>query len=147
MVDDLVDDRRTEPAYVADERASLEQWLDYHRVTLVLKCEGLTDEQRKARPVPTSLLSLHGLVRHMADVERGWFIGCLGRDPEVPPVFYDPDVEDSELVPLDDAVWDDDLAAFLAECDAARDAASVHGLDDTGLRRGEEVSLLSLIHI
>jgi hypothetical protein len=27
---------------------------------------------RKARPVPGSLLSLHGFVRHMADVERIW---------------------------------------------------------------------------
>ena len=47
----------------------LEQWLEFHRVTLVLKCEGLDDVARKARPVATSKLSLHGLVRHMAEVE------------------------------------------------------------------------------
>ena len=27
----------------------------------------------RPRPVPTSNLSLHGLVRHMGEVERGWF--------------------------------------------------------------------------
>jgi len=141
VVEELRDPRRVDPDYVATERASLEQWLDYHRVTLVLKCEGLSDEQRKSRPVGTSKLSLHGLVRHMAEVERGWFQSVLGRDPDVPTIFYDPAVADSELVPLDDADWDDDLAAFGAECDAARAAAAAHGLDDTGLRRGEEVSL------
>ena len=40
------------------------------RATLLTKCDGLGDEQRKARPIPTSDLSLHGLVRHMAETER-----------------------------------------------------------------------------
>jgi uncharacterized damage-inducible protein DinB len=73
MVDELVDPRRTEPAYLLGEREMLEKWLEFHRATLLLKCEGLDDAARKARPVPTSKLSLHGLVRHMAEVERGWF--------------------------------------------------------------------------
>jgi len=38
-----------------------------------LECEGLDDSSRKARPIATSLLSLHGLIRHMAEVERNWF--------------------------------------------------------------------------
>ena len=73
MVDDLTDARRQEPDYRLGERDMLEAWLEFHRVTLLLKCEGLDDIQRKVRPVPTSQLSLHGLVRHMAEVERGWF--------------------------------------------------------------------------
>ncbi|MBV8980233.1 MAG: DUF664 domain-containing protein [Acidimicrobiia bacterium] len=43
MVEDLVDPRRTEPPYVLPERQMLEGWLEYHRVTLLLKCEGLDD--------------------------------------------------------------------------------------------------------
>lgn len=141
MVDDLIDPRRTEPPYVLDERSMLEAWLEFHRTTLVLKCEGLDDEQRKRRPIPTSLLSLHGLLRHMAEVERSWFSRCLLRDSSVAPIWYDPAVEDSELVPLDDADFDEDLADWRAECDAARANAATRTLDDTGHRRGEEVSL------
>ena len=73
MVEELSDPRRMEPPFVSDERSMLERWLEFHRITLLLKCEGLDDEGRKARPVVTSKLSLHGLVRHMADVERSWF--------------------------------------------------------------------------
>jgi len=72
MVKDLTDPRRSEPAYAADERAMLQGWLDYHRVTLLLKCEGLSDIQLNLRIIPTSLLSLHGLVRHMTEVEFYW---------------------------------------------------------------------------
>ena len=110
MVDDIEDPRRTEPAYVADERAMLEAWLEFHRTTLLLKCEGVDRAGLVVRPVATSLLSLHGLVRHMADVERNWFTRVLLRAPDTKPLFFDPAVEDSELVPLDDADWDHDVA-------------------------------------
>ena len=66
-------DDRTAPPPAGDERAQLEGFLDYHRQTLLWKCAGLTDEQLRERPVPPSPLSLHGLVRHLADVERSWF--------------------------------------------------------------------------
>ena len=64
---------RTEPPTVAGERASLEAWLDYHRETLLFKCRDLTSEQLAKRAVAPSSLSLLGLVRHMAEVERAWF--------------------------------------------------------------------------
>ena len=126
---------------MADERTSLNYWLDFHRTTLELKCEGLDDTARKARPVPTSLLSLHGLLRHMAEVERGWFRRTLLDEPDAPPIWYDPAVEDSELVPLDDADWEADLATWRAECEHSREAAAPLSLDDTGLRNGEPCSL------
>jgi len=140
VVGELEDPRRTEPAFVADERTMLESWLEFHRTTLLLKCEGLERAGLVARPVTTSLLSLHGLVRHMADVERNWFTRVLLRAPDTGPVFYDA-VEDSELVPLDDADWERDLAAWHEECARSREAASRFRLDDTGLRRGNECSL------
>ncbi|HEX9553910.1 MAG TPA: DUF664 domain-containing protein, partial [Streptosporangiaceae bacterium] len=64
---------RTEPPEVAGERKALQGWLDYHRATLLFKCQGLTPEQLVKRSVPPSTLSLLGLVRHMAEVERSWF--------------------------------------------------------------------------
>jgi uncharacterized damage-inducible protein DinB len=141
MVEELRDPRRTEPNFLLGERAMLEQWLEFHRVTLLIKCEGLDDEQRKRRPVATSNLSLHGLIRHMAEVERNWFQRVLLRAPDTAPIWYDPAIEDSELVPLDDADWEADLAVWHAQCDAGRAAAAAHDLDDTGIRRGEPCSL------
>ena len=141
MVADLEDPRRQEPAFVLGERQMLAGWLEFHRTTLLLKCEGLDDADRKRRPVATSNLSLHGLVRHMAEVERNWFRRVLLRDSGASPIWYDPAVEDSELVPLDDADWEADLRAWHAECDVSREAAASRALDDTGLRHGSPCTL------
>ena len=122
-VQDLQDPRRVEPTYLLGERDMLEGWLEFHRTTLLLKCEGLDDAARKSRPVPTSLLSLHGLVRHMAEVERSWFRRCLLREPDLPYIYCTgtQDWDDQDLVPLDDADWATDLAIWKAECEASRE--------------------------
>ena len=135
-VQDLQDPRRVEPTFLLGERDMLEGWLEFHRATLLLKCEGLDDAARKSRPVPTSLLSLHGLVRHMAEVERSWFRRTLLREPDMPYIYCGTqDWDDQDLVPLDDADWGTDLAIWKAECEASRQAAASHSLDDTGIRR------------
>jgi uncharacterized damage-inducible protein DinB len=141
MVEELSDPRRVDPPFVADERTMLETWLEFHRVTLLLKCEDLDDAGRKARPIESSKLSLHGLVRHMAAVEQNWFRRVLLCDTDAPLLFIDREIEDRELVPLDDADWEADLAVWQAECEASRAAAAQHGLDDTGVRRGKPCSL------
>ena len=89
MVEDLVDPGEPSRRTCLAEREMLEAWLEFHRMTLLLKCEGLDDAQRKARPVPTSTLSLHGLVRHMAEVERYWFRRVLQRRARPPSIWYD----------------------------------------------------------
>jgi uncharacterized damage-inducible protein DinB len=141
VVDDIEDPRREEPSFVLGEREMLDRWLEFHRTTLLLKCEGLDDEQRKQRPVATSRLSLHGLVRHMAEVERNWFHRCLLVDPKLPFIWTDLAVEDSELVPLDDANWESDVQTWHDECAFSRQAAATRGLDECGERRGRPVSL------
>lgn len=57
----------------ADERGVLLTYLRRYRLTLELKCADLDAEQMARRSVPPSTMSLLGLVRHMAEVERGWF--------------------------------------------------------------------------
>jgi uncharacterized damage-inducible protein DinB len=138
-VDDLQDPRRREPSYLLGERDMLEAWLEFHRTTLLLKCEGLDDLARKNRPIPTSLLSLHGLVRHLAEVERNWFQRILAGRPDVPWLWSAED--DSDFTPIDDADWDQDVATWQAECEASRAVAAGMSLDDTGLRRGQSCSL------
>jgi uncharacterized damage-inducible protein DinB len=135
MVGDLVDPRRREPATQLPEREMLEGWLEYHRATLLLKCEGLDDADRKRQPLATSKLSLHGLVRHMAEVERSWFQRTFGSDPEVPYLYFvSPEDEDTDFSPLDAADWATDLDTWQQECEASRRAAAGHGLDEVGTR-------------
>jgi hypothetical protein len=141
MIEDIADPRRTEPPYVLDERAMLEAWLEFHRATLLLKCEELDDEARKARPIATSNLSLHGIVRHMAEVERNWFRRALSCDHDAPFLFRRDRRDDLDFVPLDDADWGNDLSVWLDECEASRAAATGHTLDDTGIRHGRPCSL------
>jgi uncharacterized damage-inducible protein DinB len=56
-----------------DDRPILEGFLNWQRATLLNICAGLTGEQLASRPLPSSNLSLLGLVRHLAKVERIWF--------------------------------------------------------------------------
>ena len=64
---------RIGPPLIAGEREMLRAFLDYHRATLAMKCDGLSDEDLRRQSMPPSTLSLLGLVRHMAEVERMWF--------------------------------------------------------------------------
>ncbi|MBP2585699.1 hypothetical protein J3A78_006177 [Streptomyces sp. PvR006] len=54
------------------ELATLQDGLRDFRLTLLMKCEGLDAEQLARRSVPPSTMSLLGLVRHLAEVERDW---------------------------------------------------------------------------
>ena len=120
---------RVEPVPVAGERIALEQWLDYQRATLLTKCAGLSSEQLKLRAVPPSRLSLLGLVRHMADVERWWFRMHAAEDQEIDVVF-DPDATGADFEALDDADAEADLAAFSEDCAGSRAAVASRSLDD-----------------
>ncbi|MBV1850864.1 DinB family protein [Catellatospora tritici] len=64
---------RTDEPFIGSERTILDGYLDWHRTTLLHKCAGLTGEQLCQASTPPSNLTLLGLVRHMTDVERGWF--------------------------------------------------------------------------
>jgi len=55
------------------ERATLLDYLRACRLTMEMKCAGLDPAQLARRSVPPSAMSLPGLIRHMADVERNWF--------------------------------------------------------------------------
>ncbi|MFF4009603.1 DinB family protein [Streptomyces sp. NPDC001717] len=79
---------RITPPLAGGERETLRAYLDYHRATLAWKCEGLTDEELRRASMPPSSLSLLGLVRHMAEVERHWFRRVLGAE-ELPHLWSD----------------------------------------------------------
>src|SRR5260221_2575879 len=69
-------DRSTErigPVFMEGEREMLRAFLDYHVGAGAMKCDGLRDADLRRQSMPPSTLSLLGLVRHMAEVERTWF--------------------------------------------------------------------------
>ena len=82
---------REDPDLDADELTVLGQYLDFHRATLAMKCARLSDADLKRRAVPTSSLTLLGLVRHLTEVEYGWFCEWLDGQPEKSVYFTDDD--------------------------------------------------------
>jgi hypothetical protein len=79
---------RPEPPLRGDERETLRTFLDFHRATLAMKCEGLSDDDLRRRSMPPSTLTLLGLVRHMAEVERTWFRKVINGE-DIPLVWSD----------------------------------------------------------
>jgi uncharacterized damage-inducible protein DinB len=67
------DDPRESGVATAGERDTLLDYLRRYRLTMEMKCADLDAEQMARRSVPPSTMSLLGVVRHMAEVERAWF--------------------------------------------------------------------------
>jgi uncharacterized damage-inducible protein DinB len=131
---------RTDPPFVADERTMLDAWLDFHRATLLWKCDGLSDEQLKRRSAEPSTLSLLGLVRHMAEVERGWFRDFAGANDT--PLYCTEDDPDADFDGLDTADITADLATYRAEVEECRRLVADRGLDEVHTdSRGRQISL------
>ncbi len=123
------DDDRPPIPRVAAEREALAAYLDHYRATVEMKCRDLTPEQARARAVPPSTMSVHGLVRHLGGVERWWLQQNFERR-DVPLLFSTPDEPDLDFDPPDDADFGDDLATWRAECDISREIVAAHDLDD-----------------
>jgi uncharacterized damage-inducible protein DinB len=122
---------RHDPPCVAGERESLDSWLEFHRSTLLMKCQGLTGEQLARRAVPPSALSLLGLVRHMAEVERAWFRRRAAGEASLGYLYFSGESPDGDFDLAEAAGAEADLAAWARECDLARAAAAGRSLDDT----------------
>ena len=133
--------RRVQAPMEADERTTLTAFLDFQRATLALKCDGLTADQLKRRPVPPSRLSLLGIVRHMAEVERNWFRPVLGGEP-MSLIFGAGDDWEAAFREVDQADVNGAFAAWQAECENARAlVAAAPALDARGFRRSGYVGL------
>ncbi|MEV8308332.1 DinB family protein [Streptomyces flavidovirens] len=122
---------RIDPSTTAGEREMLESWLEFHRETLALKCADLSEEQLREPAVPPSDLSLLGLVRHMTEVERGWFHRVLS-DEDAPPLYVSDENPDGDFHVTGQDTWEEAHAAWRAAMDRARELAAPHSLDDIG---------------
>ncbi|MEU2432921.1 DinB family protein [Streptomyces sp. NPDC007861] len=142
-------DERTSPPVRGGERETLRAYLDYHRATLAMKCEGLSDDELRRASMPPSTLSLLGLVRHMAEVERTWFRRIIDRE-DVPFLWSDKG-DRQEAFDTSDATAAEAFAAWEAEiAHARRIEREAESLDVTGYfpRWDEDVSLrLVMLHL
>ena len=129
---------RPRPPYVGSEREVLDGWLEFHRATLLRQCEGLDGAQLRARAVPTSSLTLLGLVRHLTDVERGWFLPFLGRDGS--PLHATDEDPEAEF-DVTDADAEADLARYRSEVEAIRAALAERDLDEVEVDGDRRLSL------
>ncbi|MFD5500360.1 DinB family protein [Streptomyces sp. NPDC127061] len=138
------DDPRNRPPQVGGERASLTGFLQYQRETLAMKCAGLTEAQLREPAVPPSDLTLLGLVRHLAEVERSWFRRVL-RDEVAPAHWPGPNPGEFAEFEVADADTEEAFRIWHEECARSRavvDAAE--SLDVTG-SYGDEVFSLRYI--
>jgi uncharacterized damage-inducible protein DinB len=117
---------------LGDERTTLTEFLRCQRLTLQVKCEGLDAEQLARRSVEPSTMSLLGLLRHLAEVERSWFRRRFaGQDvpkryqtAELPDGDFDGAVADPAVVEEAWAAWREEVA-FAEELTAVTDLGFV----------------------
>ena len=115
------------------ERANVLDYLRGYRLTMEMKCADLDPVQLACRSVPPSTMSLLGLVRHMADVERNWFRRVMAGE-DAAPLYWSDDVPDGDW---NGAVADPEVVAEAWQSwrdEVAFAEAFVAGVDDLGLR-------------
>jgi hypothetical protein len=113
--------------YIGDEREIMANMLDWHRATLLWKCEGLDEDQLRRRAVVPSELFLFDLLRHLTGAEQYWFQVCLDRQRPEP--FYrltpEREIDDNDPTPLAGVVEN-----FRATCERSRQILAAHSLDE-----------------
>jgi hypothetical protein len=127
------DDPRENGPRLGDERGTLAEALRCARLTLEMKCAGLDAEAMARRSIEPSTMSLLGLVRHLAEIERATFrVLMAGQD--APRLYCSPADRDGDF---DGAVPDPQVVAaaweaWRAEVDfATRFVAEAPSLDIT----------------
>ncbi|MBT2451364.1 DinB family protein [Streptomyces sp. ISL-43] len=118
------DPRHSEGAGPDGELATLQDFLTGYRMTLRMKCEGLDAEQLARRSVPPSTMSLLGLLRHLAEVERDWHNWISDGDP-LPKLYGERDADFGGAV-AEQAVVDAAYADLAREQDATDAALAKH---------------------
>ena len=129
--------------YIGDEKAQLGRWLDFYRATLLNKCAGLDEVTLKQQVVPTSRLTLLGLLRHMAGVEEWWFQEKIeGGSPRYSyDASVDPDVDFNDLNGADVATVEANFDRAVA---ASRAILARHEMDDLAASTAWDGSALNV---
>ena len=117
----------------ADERTTLLRFLHHQRNFLARKGEGLSEDQARLASCPPSDLTILGLIRHAAEVERGWAQRGVAGSSE-PRLYSDavpPDEDqDEDFHAPHNATLAGALKTFWAEAQAADRIYQAAELDD-----------------
>ncbi len=126
---------RVKPPFNGDERSTLSGFLDYQRATLLSKAEGLNADQLR-RQLPSSELTLAGLLKHLAFVEDDWIQTDFLGGPAPEPWASAPWDEDRDWEFHSAAEDDPDELRnlYLAACDRTRLVVVAHDLDTPAAR-------------
>ncbi len=127
-------------AITAPERVQLEAFLDYYRLVVAAKLEGVSEADARRRLVP-SATTLGGIVKHLRWVEQSWFLERFAGRPadRLPPPPYTDADPDADFRLEDDETVAGVLADYRASCASSREAAAGHDLEETfsSPRRGQ----------
>ena len=144
------DDPRENEASGTDERTVLIDYLRRYRLTMQMKCADLNAEQLARRSVPPSTMSLLGIVRHMADVERNWFRRVMA-GVDAPPLYYSAEMPDGDWdgAVADGALVTEAFQALRDEVAFAEDYVDrTEDLGTMGAHHGDAVPLRDvLVHM
>jgi uncharacterized damage-inducible protein DinB len=125
------------PRHQLPDREMLLAYLQRQRELVHWKCAGLDDDAARAQATPSGL-TIHGIVRHLAGVERGWLREHFDGQPEER-------VREEEFRPQE-ASLADLLAAYREESARCDEVVAAHGLDDTSARRDHSLRWI-LLHL
>lgn len=113
------DDTRKPLPLVGGEREILTAFLDWHRQTFELKCSRVPQGRLSDKAIPPSGLSLHGVVRHLAAVERWWFREQFAAE-DVRNLYYSDDDPNQDFDDLGGDV-EEAFAVWRSECERSRE--------------------------
>ncbi|MEV8371666.1 DinB family protein [Kribbella sp. NPDC056861] len=131
---------RPDPPTEAGEKETLVAFLDFQRATLRWKCEGLTPEQLGTAAVDPSSMTLHGLIRHLTEIEVGWFVGTF-TDEEIVEPYSDSGGRGADWNNLNPSEYAADLQRYDEAVTRARAAIADLEPDHVGLDDGTRYSL------
>ena len=135
------------PSSAAPERVILAEFLNYYRTVFRRKAEGIDDTEGRTAACPPSELTVMGLVRHLAEVERSWFrrgIAC----EDAPPIYYSDDDDpdgDFHVGPAD--TLDEALATWQREVELAEAIFAGAALDDLEQERQQYSVRWIMVHM
>jgi uncharacterized damage-inducible protein DinB len=135
-----------DPSPAAPERVILDEFLNYYRTVFRRKAEGIDDEDARTATCPPSDLTITGLVRHMAEVERSWFRrGIAGENAA--PIYYSDDDPDGDLHVGPGDTLDEALTTWRREVELAETILAAAALDDLDRLREQYSVRWILVHM
>ncbi|MEI2776192.1 MAG: DinB family protein [Tetrasphaera sp.] len=129
--------QRKRPPFDADERTQLLGWYQLQRDIIILKTDGLSEEDAHRVVVATSpLMTVAGVVSHLRWVEHTWYeVAFLGHDPVGSPAFAD-GPEDLDFIVAAERPLAELIADYRAQCARSDEIIAGASLDDLGRFNG-----------